>query len=208
MISRNAIIAIVVLASTAAFSQSSAAALSQSGQPGTTAAAPILDRQPMMPRRAPAGNKPAELQGTVALRERVGDMEKTLTAMHAGLRRMRAKTGKSGAADPLTKANLEMWQLMIGDLDQELAQLRLALASREDMEARRIALYKQAEDKAAAQAQIERAAQAAKFAEAAQKVSGTQTSASPAQGTQQNPSSPGPAHPSTPPTSDNSGSRN
>ena len=58
---------------------------------------------------------------------------------------------------------------MVGHLDNELQQLRETLASREDMEARRVALYKQAD------AKIEAAAQAARFVEAQKNATGTVT---------------------------------
>ncbi len=84
-----------------------------------------------------------------------------LSQMHVTLKQMQAKSTKSKTTDPLTKANLDMWELMIGHLDQELEQNRLELAQREDMEVRRAALYKQADAKAQAEA---RAAMAGKLA--------------------------------------------
>jgi len=201
MIFRNSTIVMVVFAATLA--------LSQSAQPASTAAAPIPNRPPMMERRNPGTKRPVDLQSAAALREQVGDMEKTLSKMHVALKRMYADTAKSKGADPLTKANLEMWELMTGHLDKELEQLRLALASREDMETRRAALYKQADANAAAQAQAWRAAQAARFAQSAQGASGTESQAPSAPTADQNhPSQTEPAQPSSTLTPNNSGPSN
>ena len=137
MIFRSATRVVVVLAASAA--------LAQSAQPGTTPGAPILNRQGPTGRRAPVGNKAAEPQGLAAMRERVQEMESTLSQMRLLLKQMHAK---SKAADSLAKTNLDMWELMVGSLDKELQQMRLTLAAREDLEARRAALYRQADAKA------------------------------------------------------------
>lgn len=88
-----------------------------------------------------------------AMRQQVEDMGTTLTKMHALLKDMQAKNKMSGTKDPMIKANLEMWGLMIQDLDKQFEQLRVSARSREEIEARRAALYRQAEAKAAAEAQ-------------------------------------------------------
>ena len=85
-------------------------------------------------------------------------MESTLSQMRLLLKQMHAK---SKATDSLAKTNLDMWELMVGNLDKEVQQMRLTLAAREDLEARRAALYKQADAKAEAEAQAARASQAA-----------------------------------------------
>ena len=158
MIFRSATRVLVVLAATAA--------LAQSAQPGTTPGAPILNQQALTGRRAPVGNRTADPQGLTAMHERVEDMESTLSQMRVVLKQMKAKAAKSNASDSLTKANLDMWELMVGHLDKELQQMRLTLAARQDLEARRAALYKQADAKAEAAAQAARASQAARFAQA------------------------------------------
>jgi hypothetical protein len=84
-----------------------------------------------------------------ATRQRVEDMGNTLTRMHGLLKQMQAKTGADSTKDPLIKANLEMWGLMLADLDKQYAQLKLASHARDELEARRAALYKQAEARAA-----------------------------------------------------------
>jgi hypothetical protein len=77
-------------------------------------------------------------------------MQDTLTKMHAVLKEMRAKAGSSGSKDQLSKANITMWELMLGQPDKDFEQLSKTALSREDIEARRAAMYKQAMAKAAA----------------------------------------------------------
>jgi len=79
-------------------------------------------------------------------------MQTTLNDMHALLKQMQAKNGSSRSKDPVAKANLEMWELLLAHLDKEFNQLEATLA-REDFEARRAALYNQAYEKAAKEAQ-------------------------------------------------------
>jgi peptidoglycan hydrolase CwlO-like protein len=83
--------------------------------------------------------------------------------MHAVLKQMRSK---AASKDPLAKANLDMWELLVGHLDKQLQELRIAMVTREDMEARRAAMYKQAEAKADAAAQAARKMGAGKAAAA------------------------------------------
>ena len=85
-------------------------------------------------------------------RQRMEEMGATLARMHALLKQMQAKNSASATKDPSAKANLELWVLMLGDLDKQYEQLQLATRAREDMEARRAAMYKQAEERAAAAA--------------------------------------------------------
>jgi hypothetical protein len=104
------------------------------------------------------------------MRERLQEMESTVSRMRVLLKQMHARADKSKATDALTKANLDLWELMVGQLDKEFEQLRQTLAAREDLEARRAALYQQADAKAAAAA---RAAQAARFADAEKNAPGS-----------------------------------
>jgi len=201
-----AVSVVLVLAATAA--------LAQIANPGTTPGAPILNRQGLAGQRGPVGSKTANPQGLGAIRERAQDMETTLSQMRVVLKQMHAKAAKSRPTDPVTKANLDMWELMVGHLDKELEQLRVTLAVREDLEVRRAALYKQADAKAEAAAQAGRAAQAARFAQTDKNASGTPTpTPSPTgQATGQSPESnpaaqTAPAPPSTGPTN-NSASPN
>ena len=90
-------------------------------------------------------------EAQVASRERMREMATTLDGMRALLKQMQAKNASSRSKDPVAKANLEMWELLLGHLDKELHELQLA-AAQEDFEGRRAALYNQAMQKAAAEA--------------------------------------------------------
>lgn len=168
MIFRTATRVFVVMAATAA--------LAQSALPGTTPASPMLSQQDLAARRGPARNRAAAApQGLAAIQQQVEDMDHTVSQMRVVLKQMQVRAAKSKATDSVTKANLDMWELMMRHMDKELQELRSTLAVREDMEARRAALYKQADAKIEAQAQAARAAQAARFAEASKNATGTQT---------------------------------
>jgi predicted trehalose synthase len=82
-----------------------------------------------------------------AANQHLQEMGETLDKMHALLKRMSANT--SSGKDSMAKANLEMWTLMVEQLDKQYDQLQMAARQRENMEARRAALYKQADEKAA-----------------------------------------------------------
>ncbi len=98
-----------------------------------------------------ASRASAEPEGPT-MKERVQSIEGTLGKMHAVLDRMRSRAG-AVSKDPLAKANLDMWQLMVAHLDDELKELRVSMALREQWEARRAAMYKQADAKIQAEAQ-------------------------------------------------------
>ena len=168
---RSAARVVMVLAATAV--------LAQSGQPGTTPGAPILNQSAPIPNgqslagpRGPVGNRSADPQSLGEMREQVQNMERTVSQMRVVLQQMHARVTKTKATDSVAKANLDMWELMVGHLDKELEQLRGTLAAREDLEARRADLYRQADAKAAAAARAARAAQAARFAQAQQDATG------------------------------------
>ncbi len=93
------------------------------------------------------------VQVPITPRQRMQVMQETLTRMHGLLKQMRAKAASSGSRDPLAKANLDMWELMLGQLDQQFEQLRIATL-RADLDARRASLYKQADERAAAAARL------------------------------------------------------
>jgi hypothetical protein len=145
-------IAIVILAATQAFAQAPAGA--------TPSASALLGQRRSLAGKRPMSAAPASQSSNVnslaALRQRIEEMQGTLQTMHTLMLQMRAKATKSGTKDPLVKANLDMWNLMVGHLDKQLEELRQTEAAREDMEARRAALYKQADAKAAAEAQAAR----------------------------------------------------
>lgn len=119
-------------------------------------------------------------------------MGNILTRMHLLLKQMQAKTAADAAEaadstkDPLIKANLEIWGLMLADLDNQYARLKITSHTRDELEARRAALYKQAEA---------RAAQAAKTGQGVGAVF-----AAADQGAQPSPAGANAAVPTTPPT--------
>src|SRR5215469_12876697 len=165
----NATRVIVVLAATAAFAQNA--------NPGTTPDSPLLNRQAPAGRRSPVGNKAPDTPALAAIREQLSEMESTLSQMSAALKQMHVQAARNKTTDPLTKANLNMWDLMVGHMDKEVLQMRVTLAAREDLEPRRAALYKQADAKAEAAAQAARVSQAARLTPAENKTTGTSTPA-------------------------------
>lgn len=131
---RNAAAAILVLSVATVWAQSTSPAV----RLGSRA----------VPVQATVGNKVAGAQTPDALRQRMQDMESTLNKMHAVLKQMRARA--ASRKDQATRDNLEMWELMVGQLDKQFDQLRVATLTREDLEARRAAMYQQAMARAAA----------------------------------------------------------
>lgn len=108
--------------------------------------------RPFNPMQAAASRRAASETAPPTMRERVQDMQGTLAKMHAVLDQMRAKSAVT-SKDPLAKANLDMWELMVSHMDSELKDLRLAMVEREEWDARRAAMYKEADAKAQAEAQ-------------------------------------------------------
>jgi hypothetical protein len=95
-----------------------------------------------------AGSKTAEMRAKAAVSQRVQEMETTLTKMHLLLKQMQSSSAVKNSKDPMTKANLEMWGLMLQQLDKQFEQVKLAAREREDIETRRSAMYKQAQERA------------------------------------------------------------
>jgi hypothetical protein len=143
---RSSIAALVVLAATASWGQDSAGPLSARRQ---TVTATSNNSEAM------AASARAKAQAD----QRVQEMGATLTKMHTLLKQMRAKNTAAASKDATAKANLEMWSLMLDQLDKQFEQVAAAAKSREDLEVRRQALYKQADEKAAAAAATARAQQ-------------------------------------------------
>ena len=133
-----AALVIVVVAATGVWAQTTAPARSFAGRQ-RTAMATTTD----------ADSKTAEMRAKVAMNQRVQEMETTLGRMHLLLKQMQANAAVKNSKDPMTKANLEMWGLMMQQLDKQFDQVKVAAREREDLEARRSAMYKQAEEKAA-----------------------------------------------------------
>ena len=114
---------------------------------GQSSAGPLANRRQMVAATSNADGLRAANRARAAANQNLEELGKTLTKMQALLKEMQAKT--NGAKDPVAKANLEMWTLMLDQLDKQYEQLRVAVRQREDLEARRTALYKQADEKAA-----------------------------------------------------------
>jgi hypothetical protein len=123
--------------------------------PSPVAMPPVISHDPnfsttvisRLGRNRNAGAAEAQL----ATRQRLQEMETTLNGMHALLSQFQAETSSSPSKCPITRANLEVWELLLSHLDKEF-QLQVATAAREDVEARRAALYNRAFSKAAAEA--------------------------------------------------------
>ncbi len=146
MTAKSSIAAFLLLAATASWGQSSAGPLaSRRG----TAVATTNNVEAMA----------AAARAKVQADQRVQEMGATLTKMHTLLKQMRAKNAATASKDSAAKANLEMWSLMLEQLDKQYEQVVAAAKQREDLEARRQALYKQADEKAVAAAAAARAQQ-------------------------------------------------
>jgi hypothetical protein len=193
MIFQNATRVIMALAVTTALAQGTPPAAAGSPQAAVPGGNDVMQRQGYAGRRAPSAKQPRGVPVQTSLRERVQDVERTLTQMRLVLTKMHDKAATSKTQDALAKANLDMWELMVSHLDKELRELKDAAAAREDMEARRAALYKQADAKAEAEAQAARAAEAAKFAAGAPAPAGQSAGQSPAGQTAPGQPSPAPA---------------
>jgi hypothetical protein len=103
-------------------------------------------------------NPMARVQTDLALK-RMQETEDTLQKMHALLKEMNAKPAAGNSKDSFAKADLAMWELLLGHLDTQFEQARSAALMQKDIAARRAALYKQAETKAAREAEAAGATQ-------------------------------------------------
>ena len=136
---RSSIVGLVVLAATASWGQSSAGP----GGPGRNMVVPTANSREAMA---------AASRGRVAANQHVQEMGATISKMKELLKQMRTKAAAAGTKDSMAKANIEMWSLMVDQLDKEYEQLAAMTKAREDFEARRQAMYRQADQKAAAEA--------------------------------------------------------
>ncbi len=142
---------VMVILGTAVFAQQTAPANPATGVP---ADAPSGAQRPMVMRawgRNAKGNRQAALVTPPSLKERIQDLQGTVDKMHILLKQLHTRAAAIGK-DPTVKASVEMWNLMVGQLEQQLQDLKQAEASREDMEARRAAMHEQAQIKAQAAA--------------------------------------------------------
>ena len=96
-----------------------------------------------------AESKAGEMRAKADLNQRMVEMETTLGRMHLLLKQMQASAAVKNSKDPVTKANLEMWGLMIQQLDKQFEQVKVTARERADFTARRAAMYQQAEQRAA-----------------------------------------------------------
>lgn len=154
---RSAAVATVIFAVSAVFAQENAPASAPA-----TAATSEATHPPVVTRvwgKDQNGNPQSGPVNGPTIQQRIDELQGTLDKMHVVLKQMRSKSAAS-AKDSMVKANLEMWDLVVVQLDKQLQELKQAEASRQDMEARRAAMYKQAEIKPQAAA---RAAQQAPF---------------------------------------------
>ena len=152
---------------------------------GQTAPSPYATRRPPVAATSNAQGLAAANRAKASTNQNLEEMGATLTKMQALLKQMRAHT--NSAKDPVAKTNLDMWTLMVEQLDKQYEQLRVAARQREEFEARRVAMYKQADEKAAEAAR--KAQEAAKAAAAASNASGS-TPAAPASPTTATPNAP------------------
>lgn len=144
-----------------------------------SSAGPLVNRRQSVAATSNAEGIAAANRARTAANQGLQEMGATLTKMQAVLKQMRANA--SSAKDPMAKANLDMWTLMVERLDKQYEELRLAAHQREELEARRAALYRQADEKAA---------QAAKKAQAG-------ATTGPADSNAQTTAAPGAAQPTT-----------
>lgn len=158
-------------------------------------ARPLAGRQrTVMATSTDADSKTAEMRAKASVNQRVQEMETTLTKMHLLLKQMQASSAVKNSKDPMAKANLEMWALMLQQLDKQFDQVKVAAREREDLEARRSAMYKQAQEKAAQSARNAQANMAAGQSAGANATpqSGSQPAATPAPPAAQTPASSSP----------------
>ena len=145
---RNVTAAFVVLAATTVWAQEAPTA-------GAMPAAAVNSRRPIPGNRrviSPFGNsKAAGDQNAVTLHQKMLELDGTLRQMHSVAQLMHSKAASSGK-ESLAKENVAMWDLMLSHLDKQFEELKAAAAARDELEIRRAALYKQADEKAAAEA--------------------------------------------------------
>lgn len=134
-----------------------------------------------------AEGKAAAARSESLMQQRVDEMKATVAKMHVLLKQMQTTAVATHSKDPVAKANLQMWELMVGQFDKQLAELGQAARVREDMESRRQAMYKQAEQRAAEQALKARGATAAQIGTAG---ASSPSSATPATQESTSPTSP------------------
>lgn len=155
---------VLIIAATGVWAQTAAPVRSMAGR-----------QRSVMATSTDADSKTAEMRAKAAVNQRVQEMETTLTKMHLLLKQMQASPAVKNSKDPMTKANLEMWGLMLQQLDKQFDQVKVVAREREDLEARRSAMYKQAQEKAAQSARNAQAQAQANAGAAGQSAGATAT---------------------------------
>jgi 3'-phosphoadenosine 5'-phosphosulfate (PAPS) 3'-phosphatase len=115
----------------------------------TGVCAQTAGRRAVMATSTDADSRTADMRAKAEVNQRMVEMETTLGRMHLLLKQMQASAAVKNSKDPVTKANLEMWGLMIQQLDKQFDQLKVTARERADLSARRAAMYQQAEQRAA-----------------------------------------------------------
>ena len=146
----------VILGAASTWAQSPAPVTTPTGTPAVVGGDATRNNSRLMGRPFP-GRRPG-IQTQLIEHQRLQEMQTTLASMHALLKEMREKAAARNAKDPVAKDNLQMWELMLAHLDKQLEQLRVATMARDDFDARRAAMYNQASEKAAREAQAAAAA--------------------------------------------------
>src|ERR1700741_5075102 len=121
MMLRNSAAVLVILAAT--------------GMWGQSALAPVAPTRQSVVATSNAEGVAAANRAKAMANQNIQEMGATITKMQGLLKQMRAHM--SSAKDPVEKANIEMWSLMLDQLDKQYEQMRVAARKREDMEARR-----------------------------------------------------------------------
>jgi hypothetical protein len=139
----------MLLAAAGAWAQSPALAPSLAATPPVISPDPNIGTSVIS--RLGRNRNAGAAQAQLAPRQRLQEMESKLHGMHVQLKQMQAENAASPSKCPTARANLEIWELLVSHLDMEF-QLQVATAAREDVKARRAALYNQSFSKAAAEA--------------------------------------------------------
>jgi len=146
---KNASVALAILA-TAVLAGVTPSAMAQQGTPSAMHRR-VAGRRGMSTAGA-ATTTPTGAETLASMQKRLQDMQTTLIKMHAVLKQMRAKALKAGPKDSVAKADVDMWALLLGNLDSQFEEMRATTIARTEMESRRDAMVKEMEARKAAQA--------------------------------------------------------
>src|SRR5947209_8725781 len=78
------------------------------------------------------GAKAGATRSGSLMQQRLDEMKTTVAKMHVLLKQMQTTAAANHSNDAVVKANLQMWQLMVGQFDKQLAELSQAAHVRED----------------------------------------------------------------------------